>query len=207
MELFDSLAAAGRRWNVLKHPFYRRWEAGELEPGELGYYAGQYRHAAAALAATARSATELAGPEHAAEEAAHVRLWDLFAAAAGGSATAEPSPETRTCVEAWTGASDPLEALAILNAIESAQPAISTTKLAGLVEHYGFEPGGAGTAYFELHAERDVAHASESRALLEEHATAADTPRLVAAAERALEGNWTLLDGVERQRELAPAGA
>ena len=34
---------------LLAHPFYRRWEAGTLQPGELGAYAAQYRHFEAAL--------------------------------------------------------------------------------------------------------------------------------------------------------------
>jgi pyrroloquinoline quinone (PQQ) biosynthesis protein C len=87
--------------------------------------------------------------------------------------------------------------MAALYAIESAQPEISCTKLDGLVEHYGFEPGDAGTAYFEVHADRDHEHASASKRVLAERARPEDADRLVAAAERALAGNWTLLDGVE----------
>ena len=45
MELIDRLDAARRRWNVLEHPFYRRWECGELRREELTAYAGEYRHA------------------------------------------------------------------------------------------------------------------------------------------------------------------
>jgi pyrroloquinoline quinone (PQQ) biosynthesis protein C len=89
------------------------------------------------------------------------------------------------------------ERLAVLYAIESAQPAISRTKLAGLAEHYGFAPDGTGAAYFALHAERGLEHADESRAVLAAEATEADVGRLAAAAEAALRGNWRLLDGVE----------
>jgi len=36
------------RW-LLDHPFYRRWEAGQLSEAELASYAGQYRHVERAL--------------------------------------------------------------------------------------------------------------------------------------------------------------
>jgi pyrroloquinoline-quinone synthase len=196
MSLIARLDDARRRRNILEHPFYTRWERGELSRAELSGYAGEYRHAVVALADAARAATPLAGAEHAEEELAHVALWDEFAAALDAELERPPRAETTQCATAWTSASDPLEALAILYAIEAGQPDVSETKLSGLVQHYGFEESGEGTAYFRLHAERDHEHAAESRALLERHAGPADEDRLVAAAERALDGNWTLLDGV-----------
>ena len=50
----------------------------------------------------------------------------------------EPTSETSDCAAAWSP-SERFRALAVLYAVESAQPAISRTKLAGLVEHYGFD--------------------------------------------------------------------
>jgi pyrroloquinoline-quinone synthase len=193
MKLFERLQPIQERWNVLKHPFYVRWECGELSSDELAHYAGQYRHAVVALSHAAATAGE-----HADEEAAHVDLWDDFARAAGARPAAEPRAETAECVRAWTSGSDDLEALAILYAVESAQPAISATKLTGLLEHYGFREGQE-TAYFSLHSSLDHEHAAEARAALEQRARPEDEERLVAAAERALAGNWTLLDGVERE--------
>jgi pyrroloquinoline quinone (PQQ) biosynthesis protein C len=198
MNVIARLDDARRRRNILEHPFYTRWEGGDLTPAELSTYAGEYRHAVVALADAAATAAPLAGSEHAAEERAHVALWDGFAAALDAELEHPPRPETRSCAAAWTSARDPLEALAILYAIEAGHPEVSSTKLRGLVEHYGFEESGEGTAYFRLHAERDHEHAADSRALLERHATPADEDRLVAAAERALDGNWVLLDGVSR---------
>jgi pyrroloquinoline-quinone synthase len=185
--------AAARRWNVLDHPFYRRWSAGELTREELAEYAAQYRHAVVALADAAAATGE---EEHAREEREHVELWDAFAALCG-SLPAEPSAATRECTQAWTAGDDKLERLAVLYAIESAQPAIAKTKLEGLVAHYGFEEGPA-TEYFSLHAERDIEHAEASRRLLAALATEADADRLAARAEAAAHGNWRLLDGVSR---------
>jgi pyrroloquinoline-quinone synthase len=196
MNLIERLDDVRRRWNVLAHPFYLRWERGELTRDELAAYAGEYRHAVVALAGAAATAAPLAGDEHALEETAHIALWDDFAAALGSDTDRAARPETGACVDAWTGAKDPLEALAILYAIEAGQPDVSRTKLGGLVDHYGFTAEGPATTYFTLHAERDVEHAAHSRGLLERHATREDDDRLVGAAERALVGNWALLDGV-----------
>ena len=191
MELFDRIDAARARWNVLRHPFYCRWERGELTREELAHYAGEYRHAVVALAHTAASSGD---DEHAREEAEHVALWDEFAAELDADVDRAPNPETQTCADAWRR-DDRDEALAVLYAIESSQPAISETKLRGLTEHYGFD--GGGTGYFVVHAERDVEHAAAARATLEA-APPADADRLAEAAENALRGNWLLLDGVER---------
>lgn len=192
MDLFERLEAVADRWNVLRHPFYRRWECGELTRDELAYYAGEYRHAVVALAGLARTASD---EGHAAEEAAHVDLWDDFARSLDADLERAPRAETTTCVDAWSGSG--VEGAAALFAIESAQPEISKTKLEGLTRWYGFDPQTKGTRYFELHSERDHEHAELSRRVLE-RAEPADADRIVEAAERALRGNWALLDGVER---------
>jgi pyrroloquinoline-quinone synthase len=193
MELCARIDEARRRWNVLEHPFYARWERGELSGEELAFYAGEYRHAVVALA----SAAQVAGDaEHAHEEAEHVELWDDFAAALDAPLDRSPRAETRACAEAWAPA-ERLPALAVLYAVESAQPAISQTKLTGLVDHYGFDAAGPGAAYFRLHAERDVEHARAAAKALAD-VPAEQVPALAAVAERALEANWRLLDGVER---------
>jgi pyrroloquinoline-quinone synthase len=187
MNVIAAIDAARERWNVLEHPFYVRWERGELTQEELARYAGEYRHAVVGLARSARTAGL-----HAEEEASHIALWDDFASALGDGAGDEPLPETRCCASAWAAADDELGAAAILYAIESGQPAISATKLRGLVEHYGFSKGSPGTAYFEVHSELDHEHAAEARSRLE----GSDDARLVGLAESALAGNWALLDGV-----------
>jgi pyrroloquinoline-quinone synthase len=192
VEFFDRLYAVSDRWNVLRHPFYTRWSEGGLSREDLALYAAEYRHLVVALAKTASRAAD---PEHAAEEASHVGLWDSFAAAVGPGGGG-PLTETVACVETWTS-DDPLEGLAVLYAVESAQPEISRVKLEGLLQHYGLEEGPA-TEYFALHAKLDDEHAARSRSRLEEELPAADADRLLQVAEAALRGNWRMLDGVER---------
>jgi pyrroloquinoline-quinone synthase len=192
MTVIERIDEARKRWNVLDHPFYLRWERGELSRDELSFYAGEYRHAVVALAGAAAATGDA---EHAREESDHVALWDEFAAALDAPLDREPNIESRNCADAWRR-EDALEARAVLYAVESGQPDVSRTKLTGLVEHYGFTTGSTGTEYFELHAERDHEHAAASKAVLQQTATK-EADRLVAAAEAALRGNWQLLDGVE----------
>jgi len=198
--IWDRIETSRERWDVLRHPFYRRWTAGELSAAELARYSGQYRHAVKAIATMSE---DVAGalPEregvrrHAAEELGHLRLWDGFVEAAGGDAGDAPTPETAGCVETWTEAGDTLETLARLYAVESGQPEISRTKHEGLIGSYGFSDG-AGTAYFRIHEKRDVEHAAEARELIEELASPEDEDRVLEAAESAFRANWRLLDGV-----------
>jgi pyrroloquinoline-quinone synthase len=205
VDFFARVESLRERWSVLEHPFYERWSDGSLSRDELGFYAGEYRHAVAALAralgAASDQADELIRAElaaHAAEEAEHVELWDDFARALDADMDRAPRRETEACAESWTAGRDALEGLVAAYTIESGQPAIAQTKLRGLVERYGFEEGPA-TDYFAIHAERDHDHAAQARELIEERLADADLDRLLAVAEGVLRGNWELLDGVERQ--------
>ena len=71
MNVIAAIDAARERWNVLEHPFYTRWERGELTREELARYAGEYRHAVVALARAARTARLHAERDH--EHAAEAR--------------------------------------------------------------------------------------------------------------------------------------
>jgi len=197
MDVLERLDRARAEINVLDHPFYQRWSAGELSRRELADYAGEYRHAVRALAEASAGAAESARLEaaesaaaaascaglaaHAKEEAAHIHLWEQFergtaaayqaeAAADGSSAAGRervPLVETQACAEAWRAGEDLLERLAVLYAIEASQPEISATKLAGLSAHYGYGDEGPASEYFRVHESLDVEHAREARELIE----------------------------------------
>jgi pyrroloquinoline-quinone synthase len=221
MDVVAVLDRARAEIDVLEHPFYRRWVAGELTAHELERYAGQYRHVVVALAEASAQAAAGAGPEHEArlrahadEERAHVAVWDRFAMAtraAASESSAPPEsaarsqaaalPRTSTCVDAWTAGQDTLERLAVLYVIEAGQPRVAETKLSGLVEHYGYSEEGPAVEYFRLHAERDRAHARAAAELIGELVAGCDdrapaAERMRRRARAALWGNWALLDGV-----------
>jgi pyrroloquinoline-quinone synthase len=205
VDFWSSIASTAERWNVLEHSFYVRWSAGELERDELTLYAGQYAHAVRALAEASRHAADIAPApvaaelsQHAAEEENHVELWAGFAGAVGAAPDAPPLERTVACAQTWGDRErDLLATLVALYAVESAQPAISRAKAAGLREHYEITATAA-TAYFDEHAVRDIEHAQAARKLIDARLEGADTEALLREAERVLAANWRLLDGVEQ---------
>jgi pyrroloquinoline-quinone synthase len=212
MDVIARIDQARRECDVLEHPFYQRWSAGELSAEELAFYAGEYRHAVLALAEASDSVAAKADPDrraglerHALEEHSHIALWDAFADAVAGESACERSPlsETDACTRAWTAGEDMLEHLAVLYAIEASQPAIAQTKLEGLLRRYGYTPEGPAVEYFELHAKLDIEHARQARELIAESMSEdevqarAQSDRMVERATAALRGNWELLDGVD----------
>jgi pyrroloquinoline-quinone synthase len=212
MDVLARLDQARGACNVLEHPFYERWSAGELSAAELELYAGQYRRAVVALAEASHAAAAQAGPAHASglrahalEETAHVELWDDFARAAGLPDPAVPVAalgETEACAQAWTAGESLLEHMAVLYAIEASQPEISRTKLDGLTEHYGYSDEGPALEYFRLHELLDVEHSRAAGALIEELIGECDDPeaqtdRMLAQARAALAGIGQRLRGVE----------
>jgi pyrroloquinoline-quinone synthase len=201
--MWDRIEQARSEWNVLEHPFYQRWSAGELTREQLADYSGQYRYATEAVArmsdgvAAAAPAGERRGlVAHAREEHDHIAMWDGFVEAVGGDVDAAPNPETTECVEAWTRQDGFGPQLARLFAVESGQPAISKTKSEGLSAHYEIHDA-PGNLYFTVHEKMDVHHADEGRKLIEKYMNDFDEDQIVAAAEEAFKANWRLLDGVD----------
>ena len=170
--IWERIESSRERWDVLRHPFYQRWSAGELTADELARYSGQYRYAVEAIADMSESVADSL-PErdelrrHAAEELGHLRLWDGFLGEVGGDAADDATPETAECVRTWTASSDAVESSPACTRSRAASRQISRTKRQGLLERYGFSDG-AGTAYFRIHETRDVEHAAEARELIEE---------------------------------------
>jgi pyrroloquinoline quinone (PQQ) biosynthesis protein C len=137
----------GRR--LLTHPFYVRWENGELSLSELTHYAEQYRFFEAYLPefltelsgnldeGTARDAV-LANLSDEVTPPSHLNLFDQFAAAYGAQET-EISPAMAALLDAYRSALSEGVAVAVagLLAYEVQGAAIATSKSGGLSLHYG----------------------------------------------------------------------
>jgi pyrroloquinoline-quinone synthase len=194
----------GRR--LLGHPFYRRWEAGELTAGELADYAAQYAHVEACLPGVLAETAD-ALPEGAARDAVRATLADeqgrpvshveLFAgfSRAVGARSAAPTPATEALVDVYRTAARPVGALAVLGAYEVQAAAIARTKADGLRAHYGLDD--TGTAFWDVHAALEETHAAwTADALADLGADSADVAR---EARRSADAWWAFLD----EREAA----
>jgi pyrroloquinoline quinone (PQQ) biosynthesis protein C len=198
---------AGHR--LLDHPFYRRWEEGLLEAGELAAYAAQYRHFEAQLPSflaelagalpegsaraliEANLADELDGPE------THLALFERFAEAVEAPVESA-SPAMAELVSLYADAADggdPDYALGVLAGYEVQASEVAVTKGAGLAQHYGVEA--QGLEFWALHGEVEVDHARWTL----EAASLADAERFSAGAEASARAWWSFLD--EREALVA----
>jgi pyrroloquinoline-quinone synthase len=219
--LEQALQAALAPRDLLTHPFYQAWSAGDLRAEDLARYAEQYRFQVAALPELLRRARSLSRDAETGAElsrnlddeegrtgVAHARLWESFGAAVGAAAESSPLPETRASAESLAAlvGEDEVTALAALWAYEVQTARVADTKEKGL-RCYGVDSPAA-LRFFRLHGELDVHHA---RGLLEGIerclARGASLEAARVAVERSSQAQWTFLDGAERLRQARLAAA
>ena len=171
-DLEAALAAALTDRQLLEHPFYQRWQAGELETTELARYAEQYRHVEASLPetlagiagalepGTARDLVSANLSDELSEPRAHVELFEGFADAfgAGGSVAATPATAALIAIYRDAVAKSPIAGLGVLASYECQAAAIASSKADGLREHYGAGP--EATEFWDVHATMEADHAS-----------------------------------------------
>ena len=169
--------------NVLEHPFYQRWSAGELSAGELallrrrvpprGGRAGRRLRpggvlrlgAGGRIGAGRRCERGPAPPRRGgggargavgpvrARPRPAARARRRRARAADGRVRARRGRPARTCSSTW-------------RCCTRSRPASRRSRRRssqGLTEHYGFSEEGPATEYFRVHELRDVEHAREAR--------------------------------------------
>lgn len=224
-EFFASLDARIAKHDLLCHPFYKAWAAGELTTIDLKEYAEDYYHHVKAFptylaelavrlnegelreAILANLADEKGLPDatgHASVE--HAELWLDFAEAMGSSRQIghqRPVAEVGSLMTffhdlASEGSAE--EALAAFYAYESQIPRVAKEKDRGLREMYGADEKAC--TYFTLHTSADVFHSQVWRQQLakrlEAHPEAAE--KALAAGGAAAQALWKALDGIEARR-------
>lgn len=223
-EFFCELDARIAKYDLLCHPFYKAWAAGELTRENLRAYAENYFHHVEAFptyladlalrledgelrrAVLANMSDEQGGENRLGQsEPAHAELWLDFAEGMGADRNKIPLPiaELKKLIEHFSRVARegaPEEALAVFYAYESQVPKIAQEKARGLRELYGAD--GKSCAYFTLHATADLHHSSVWRQQLEKRLQADPQAgdAALAAAESAAEALWHALDGIEQRR-------
>jgi pyrroloquinoline-quinone synthase len=212
------------RYDLLCHPFYKAWSAGELTRDDLRAYAEDYYPHVKAFpgylaqlgvrleegelrrAILSNMTDEKGGEDSFGEpERSHAELWLDFVEGMGGSRVPKRRPvgEVRnliSCFQRVASEGSPEEALAAFYAYESQVPRLAQEKDRGLRELYGADEKTRG--YFTLHSTADVHHAQVWRQQLEKRVQAnpETAEKALVAAESAAKALWTVLDGVEARR-------
>ena len=222
-DFFSRLESRIGPYNLLTHPFYRAWTAGELTKDDLREYAAEYwQHVSAFPTYLSALHSRLEDTElrrtvlrnlldeegiDAPDRKPHSDLWMDFACGMGASETEVRSHKSQPETEALIGTFHKLMqqdsaavGLAALYAYESQVPEIAKQKAAGLCEHYGADA--TTCRYFTLHETADVHHAEVWKQAIQnelaQNPAAAD--KALDAAETAAQALWSALDSVERLR-------
>jgi pyrroloquinoline-quinone synthase len=228
-EFVQRLDARIAKYDLLCHPFYKAWSAGDLTHDDLRSYAQDYYHhveafpsylAAFALrledgdlrrAVLANMSDERGDGQNEKDSLPHSELWLDFAEGMGSSRNLEwhsPVPEIRELIIHFHGVANEgsdEEAMGAFYAYESQVPRVAQEKERGLREMYKADEKTCG--YFSLHATADVYHSRVWRNKLERRI--ADSPetaeKALDAAENAARMLWRALDGIEARRTAATA--
>lgn len=228
-EFFDRLETRIAKYDLLCHPFYKAWSAGQLTRDDLREYAQDYFHHVEAFpsylaalgmrldegelrrAVLANMSDERGSGAEGKDAAPHSDLWLDFAEGMGSTRNLEwhnPVPEIRNLIRHFNRVASegtPEEALAAFYAYESQVPRIAQEKERGLRELYGADDKTCG--YFSLHATADVFHSRVWKNQLEKQIDAHPEKAEAAldAAEDAARMLWQALDGIEARRSSTAA--
>jgi pyrroloquinoline-quinone synthase len=224
-QFFEELDTRIAKYDLLCHPFYRAWSAGELTREDLREYARDYYHHVEAFpvylaelgirldeselrrTVLANMADEKGTADESGEKSTpHSELWLDFAEGMGASRDMRghsPVPEVKELTSFFhrvASEGTPEEALAAFYAYESQVPRVAKEKARGLREMYGADE--RATSYFTLHTTADVYHSQIWRQQLGKRLQSNPqmAEKALVAAENAAKALWHALDGIETRR-------
>ncbi len=205
-------------FDLLKHPFYQRWNEGTLSLTDLQTYAQQYYYFVREVPTLVSSihshcrnqSLRLSILENLVEEETgggnmvpHEDLWVWFANGLGLSAgdlcASKPFFETRRLMITYRNlceASNSAIGAAAMYAYESRIPEISESKLYGLKQHYAIRDEET-LRFFREHMVADIEHTKTWVNVIETLTKSKEVEEQVAASTtKAAKALWRLLDGV-----------
>lgn len=219
-EFFDRLDAQIAKYDLLCHPFYKAWSAGELTREDLQEYGRDYFHHVQAFPAylaefgarveddQLRRAVQVNREDELGADGAraHAELWRDFVEGMGGerySAGHAPLAEITQLTKSFHSVAregSPEEVLAAFYAYESQVPRVAAEKTRGLREMYGADE--KTREYFTVHTTADVYHSRiwkhQLAKIVDGNPQAAE--RALNAGESAAKALWRALDGIEAAR-------
>ena len=177
-------------YNLLDHPFYQAWSAGELPVEALKCYAREY----GAFISTLPIGWEtLNDPETVEEETEHIEMWADFADGLNTMVSEAQIPQVKALLETAENLfSESETALGALYAFEAQQPETAKSKLTGLKTFYQLpekvEP------YFETHSHNE----HEAEKILERIGMLPSDSQEIAvqACEQMSSALWDALTGI-----------
>jgi pyrroloquinoline-quinone synthase len=218
-EFLEAMDVRIAKYDLLCHPFYKAWSAGELTREDLREYARNYFHHVNAFPEYLHEFASRLQPGELRRAVAanwddemglhgsrpHSDLWLDFVEGMGGerAGSAKPIAEVESLTQQFHSAARqgaPEEALATFYAYESQVPRVAAEKARGLQAMYGADEKTC--EYFTLHTTADVYH---SRVWKQQLANAVEgnpdaAERALNAGENAAKALWSALDGIEAKR-------
>ena len=190
MDLKNVLDSKIANYNLLNHPFYQAWSAGELPVNALQCYAREY---GAFISTLPKGWETLNDPETVEEETEHIDMWADFADGLNTEVSEAQIPQVKTLLETADELfSDGNTALGALYAFEAQQPATAKSKLAGLKDFYQLpdkvEP------YFETHSHNE--HEAEKLLARIGELSSNSQETVVHACEQMSSALWDALTGI-----------
>ena len=219
-EFFDQLDARIAKYDLLCHPFYKAWSAGELTREDLREYAREYFHHIEAFPSyleefgsrlsddQLRRVVLMNRDDETGADCyrPHSELWLDFLRGMDGERMSDgraPLPEIQQLVGSFHSVARegaPEEALAAFYAYESQVPRVAKEKARGLREMYNADERTCG--YFALHTTVDVYHSRIWRhqlaKLVQGNSDAVESA--LNAGEATAKALWKALDGIEAAR-------
>ncbi len=217
-ELCDRIDALIEERSLLKHPFYQKWQAGELTLDALRGYTCQYYHHVLQfptyVSGTHANCDDLPDRQELLENLVeeeqgpnnHPELWLRFGEALGlqreEMIDSTPLPETTTLIDTYrriTKDTTFIRGISALYAYESQVPEVAGTKMDGLKRFYDITDPQA-LKFFIVHHSLDVEHSKVTRNLVAKYGETEEAQeQATTAVDEATNALNGFLDGVCRE--------